>query len=278
MKYLKLSVILHNSFLEEPLNAVFEKLGLENLMIENQNGKIVVSVFLPENSREGEKLIKEMNQFDEREYTIIETVVEDFWSAKLHGDFRPLESGRFLIVPHHLTQLAVPEDKIELRIIPAQAFGTGQHETTDLMMKLISAADMRGKRVLDAGCGTGILGIAAILTGAAYVRGMDIDPLALENTLENLEINGLCGKMVVEEGQLQDFVNENWDFVFANILHSKLIEMKELFREMASAETVFFFSGITVYQKDEFIKEFDFLKMEAFYSGEWVAFSGRVVA
>jgi ribosomal protein L11 methyltransferase len=274
MKFLKFTIELPQEFEELAIAALWE-CGLENSMVEACLGKACVSVFLPAGYSSAELGSAVSAQLQKVQFTLKTDLVEDTWSVKLHGDFQPLEIGEFLILPAHLELPAVSRLKT-IRIMPAQAFGTGQHETTALVLELISGFDFSERTVLDVGCGTGILGISALMKGASRVVCIDIDPLAAANTEENMDLNGLSGKIEVSTRPFSDFAGERFDFIFANIITEELIRLKELFHRAAKPGTKIIFSGITKDQALRFRESFSFLNLCEFRKGDWTALVATV--
>ena len=90
---------------------------------------------------------------------------------------------------HHFEPICLPNGE-QFQIIPRQAFGSGEHATTRLMLQLLSTIDVTGKTVIDAGCGTGVLGIAALKLGARHIFAYDIDEWSVKNSEDNFSING----------------------------------------------------------------------------------------
>ncbi|MDD2715470.1 MAG: 50S ribosomal protein L11 methyltransferase [Candidatus Wallbacteria bacterium] len=268
LKFLKFTIELPEKSEELAIAALWE-CGLENSMVEYCQGKVKVSVFLPAGYEPADLSSSISAQLPGVSFSLRTDFIEDSWSAKLHGDFQALEIGEFLILPEHLEPST---SKLKLiRIRPAQAFGTGHHETTALVLELISEFDFREKKVLDVGCGTGILGIASLLKGASRVVCLDIDPLAVANTEENLELNGLSGKIEASSRLFSEFAGVQFDFIFANIITEELIRLKEHFRQAVTRGTTVFFSGITVDQVPRFRGEFPFFNLKEFKRGDWAA-------
>ena len=150
------------------------------------------------------------------------TLVEDKdWERAWMDDFQPLKFGeRLWIVPSWHD--APDPDAANLMLDPGLAFGTGTHPTTALCLEWLDGQDPHGKQVIDYGCGSGILGLAALLLGADHVIGVDTDPQALEASRENARRNG------VEDSKLDLFLPDNEpetkaDIMLANILAQPLI-------------------------------------------------------
>jgi ribosomal protein L11 methyltransferase len=150
-------------------------------------------------------------------------VGDQVWERVWMDRFQPMKFGDHLwIVP---TGMEIPFDQnnIEIRLDPGLAFGTGTHPTTALCLEWLDGQDVTGKCVVDYGCGSGILGIAAALKGAERVVCVDHDPQALEATLENAARNGVTD--LVQLLAPEAYCENSADFVLANILAGPLVEL-----------------------------------------------------
>ena len=136
--------------------------------------------------------------------------------------FQPLMiADRCLIrAPFHTDY---PKAEYELIIEPAMAFGTGNHETTSLMISAILNQDLIGKSVLDMGCGTGILSILASQRGAESITGIDIDRWAINSTIENAAKNGIKNLQIIEGG-VEAIPEKAFDIIYANIQRNILLK------------------------------------------------------
>lgn len=138
--------------------------------------------------------------------------------------------------------------KMKIGIDARQAFGTGTHETTQMMVGTLLELDLKGKHVLDCGCGTGILGIVAAKCGASEVVGYDIDDWSVRNALHNAELNGV--KMEVFEGDkgVLSHVSGLFDVVLANINRNILLADMPAFRDVMGSDSLLIISGF--YEED----------------------------
>jgi len=152
-------------------------------------------------------------------------IPEDDWAEAWKQFFKPRKIGeRFLVRP---TWEPPTEDDAEFEIVldPGQAFGTGDHPTTQMMVRLLEAANPQGCRVLDIGCGTGILAIAAKLLGAGEVVATDIDAESVRATQENAQRNGV--EIAVQQGDLLDGLleREPFDLAISNIISATIMRL-----------------------------------------------------
>lgn len=153
-----------------------------------------------------------------------ELVEDRDWVRVWLKDCPPLQFGeRFWVVPHEKLHEVTQADAIVLKLDPGLAFGTGTHPTTALCLDWLARQDLTGKTVLDFGCGSGILGIAALLLGAERAVCVDIDPQALTATLDNARQNGVAER--VQTCLPEDFVPFPADLILANILANPLIAL-----------------------------------------------------
>ncbi len=148
---------------------------------------------------------------------------DQVWERAWMDRFEPMKFGSQLwIVPTGM-QIPFEEDNIEIHLDPGLAFGTGTHPTTALCLEWLDGQDVRGKCVVDYGCGSGILGIAAALKAAQRVVCVDNDPQALEAALENATRNGVANR--VECLAPDAYCETSADFLLANILAEPLVEL-----------------------------------------------------
>ena len=159
-----------------------------------------------------------------------EEVVEDQdWNATWEASLQPVAAGPFVIAPSWTDAEAGPggphAGRTVLRSDPKMAFGTGYHESTRLVLRLLPDVVAPGTRVLDVGTGTGVLAIAALALGASSALGVDIDPWSVTNGTENAALNGVADRFEVREGSLNVVPESGFDVVLANIIRSVLVPM-----------------------------------------------------
>ena len=167
------------------------------------------------------------------------------WEREWLRDFRPMRFGRRLwVCPDE--QPAGDPAAVRVALDPGLAFGTGTHPTTALCLEFLDSCDLAGCRVLDYGCGSGILAIAALKLGAAEAIAYDIDPQALLATRENAERNGVSGRLRVVAERPEE--PASCELLVANILAGPLAELAGQFAKLLPAGGRLALSGLLVEQ------------------------------
>lgn len=186
------------------------------------------------------------------DYKISEVNDED-WNATWEQEgFEPIKIADKCVIYDAKDADKINSDdslpKMKIGIDARQAFGTGTHETTQMMVGTLLELDLKDKHVLDCGCGTGILGIVAAKCGASEVVGYDIDDWSVRNALHNAELNGV--KMDVFEGDkgVLSHVSGLFDVVLANINRNILLADMPAFRDVMGSDSLLIISGF--YEED----------------------------
>lgn len=174
----------------------------------------------------------------------VSTIEQTNWNAKWEENFDPIyvEDQIEIRAPFHETK-NFPH---QLIITPKMSFGTGHHQTTQLMLRHILALDLKQKRVLDMGSGTGVLGIFALKKEASEVIAVDIEPWCIENCLENAQLNAVKLTAIHSDCVPQD--QGLFDVVIANINRNVLLEQIKDYRKVLNDSGVLLMSGF--YKED----------------------------
>lgn len=144
-------------------------------------------------------------------------VDDEDWAVRSQASLRAITVGRITVAPPwESTAPLAPNAPVLVIIQPSMGFGTGHHATTRLMLGALQRLDVRDKTVLDVGCGSGVLGIAAVLLGARAAVGVDNDPDALRSAAENVELNAVAGQLRLMNEDLRD-LDSPADIVLANL-------------------------------------------------------------
>lgn len=204
----------------------------------------------------------------------VEHVEDRVWEREWLKDFRPMRFGRRLWVAP-AGQRPDGHAPVILELDPGLAFGTGTHPTTALCLEWLDGRIRGGERVLDYGCGSGILALAALKLGAVSASAFDIDPQAITATRENAAKNGLAAR--VEVAEREEAFAGSYDIVLANILAGPLVEVAPCLARLATPGGEIVLSGMLARQATEVAQAykpwFD-IAPEAVREG-WTLLAGR---
>ena len=232
--------------------------------------------------------LEEIKQFtDIGEGSVFLSETEDLdWINNWKQYFHQFYIDDMLVIPSW-EEIENPDHKGHiLHIDPGTAFGTGAHETTQLCIRQIKKYVTPETEILDVGCGSGILGIVALMYGAKHAKGTDLDPCALDASKENLENNNInpddfeiiIGN-IISEKEVMDWAGyEKYDIVVANILHNVLDPLTPVIKNQLKKGGIYITSGI-IDEKEQFV--LDVMKreglevLEVTRQGEWVSITAR---
>lgn len=202
-----------------------------------------------------------------------EVVADQNWNEQWEETIQPQTVDQFFIKPTW-SDVSVPDDKILLEIDPKMSFGTGYHETTRLMLKILCDVIKEGDRVVDAGTGTGILSIAAIKLGAKYALAFDIDEWSIANTEENILLNEVSDFITIKKGSTEVIPEgEEADVILANIERNTILEILPDLEKALKDEGVLVLSGLLEGDKKTVIDHLQdrFSIINSVQENEWVA-------
>ena len=197
----------------------------------------------------------------------------DEWLNSWKQTFTQLEIGNVIICPEWLT-VENPHNKKVLLLETGIAFGTGQHETTSMVLDFMQKVDMAGKSVVDVGCGSGILGLVALLLGAGKAVLIDNDSQATEVSLHNAQLNGLEGKCHISCSGLVDGVTQTFDVLLANLTADILYILAQDISKVVHKGSKIILSGILTDRAHKVIdcyQQKGFTLVDRQDKGEWTA-------
>jgi len=224
------------------------------------------------------QLLKDHLKEQQNHHFTIEKLPDQEWEKAWMADFHPMQFGKRLWVCPHGQTPPHPE-AINIMLDPGLAFGTGTHATTSLCLEWLEQADLIGKSLIDFGCGSGILGIAAVLLGTQHVMAVDNDPQALTATQSNRASNKIDEQRLTcySPGDLQlKFPTLKADVLIANILSGPLQQLAAEFSTLVAPEGALVLSGILPNQADALLTSYDqwFRMEEPTIKDDWVRLCG----
>lgn len=217
----------------------------------------------------------------------IEDTEDADWLNNWKAFFKPFRVADDIIIKPTWEKLdEVKENDIVIEIDPGTAFGTGSHETTRLCISALRKYITSDTKILDVGCGSGILSIISLKLGAPYVAGIDIDKAAITATYENIDVNHIdSNKIDVYAGNIIDDVDlqnkveiDKYEIVVANILADVIIPLSAVLSKKMKKGSIFISSGIIDMKKDEVEEALltnDFEILEVIQMGDWFSFVAR---
>ncbi len=268
-------------------------------LAEMKNCESCIKVYLSDDNQ-GKSLFKEIEKFIDglkEEYKDIdlgrleiETQIlnDEDWANNWKQYFKPFTVSDKIIIKPTWEELSEPvEDKIVLEIDPGMSFGTGQHHTTRLCIEQMIKHVQKDTDVLDMGCGSGILSIAALLLGAKRATGVDIDENAVKTAKENAELNDIfedrlalyCGDVTEDEDLQRKIGFEKYDMIVVNIIAQIIMGMSSTFPKFLKKGGLIIASGIIKKYVDDVVRNFEglgFEIMEINESDEWVSVTAKL--
>ena len=261
--------IAHIDLIDEDLQGRDRSKGVVHLYLEPGENPAEAVAFLREQFR---------SAGIEHEMTVTPCKNED-WQNNWKNFFKPTPVGQRLLIQPVWEEDAPTADAGDRKVLylePGLAFGTGTHETTRLCLETLETHIRGGETVLDLGCGSGILSIAALLFGASRAEGVDIDELAVKTAVENGRRNGFEAPVLTYHcGDMAQKVNGTFDVVVANIVADIIVLFCETARNFMHEGSVFLVSGIIKDREQDVLSAFaanGFTVLERKQDGEWLCF------
>lgn len=284
-------------FLEEEIDEIAHIDLIDEALKDKDRSKGVVHIYLEPGENPAEAVAFLQEQYAQAgipsELTVIPCRRED-WQDNWKQYFQPTEVGEKLLIQPILdtegstlpdagstdsnsTEVELATSRKTLYLEPGLAFGTGTHETTRLCLQTLEETVKGGETVLDLGCGSGILSIAALLFGASRAEGVDIDELAVKTAVENGKRNGFEEPVLTYHcGDMAKQVSGTFDIVVANIVADIIVLFCETARSFMKQGSVFIVSGILNTREQDVLDAFaanGFTVVSRKADGEWLCFT-----
>lgn len=260
----------------EPFNTEILSSILWELNIDGINEEVnCLKVFAQDESVSIQSIEDELKHLQEnkllREFSVQENfIIERNWNEEWENSREVVHvSDKIVIKPTFKEYEAKPEELV-LTLDPKMSFGTGDHQTTKICLIFIEKYLKPGMKVLDAGSGTAILGIAAAKLGAENVIAFDIDEWCFDNGIENTQLNNVANKVEIRKCELKDILENDFDFIIANIQKNILLELAVGLKERIKSNGVLILSGLLEMDREAINEKFssvgfdeiDFMQMD----------------
>lgn len=247
-------------YVEDYSNLEAEVLEIANIdlidedLLEKDRSKTIIHIYIsPEdNPMEATMFLQERYNEQGIDHAISsDCCKEEDWLNNWKKYFHPISVGDKILIRPTWRDDFDANGRVVLNLDPGIAFGTGTHETTRLCLEALEKYVTDDTKLLDVGCGSGILAVAALLLGAKTAVGVDIDEMAVKTARENAKINGVQDKIEIIHGNLTDKVQGVYDVVAANIVADAIILLSEDIKKFMSQDAVYIMSGIIDSRADE---------------------------
>ena len=211
---------------------------------------------------------------------LISEVHEDDWATTWKQYYKPMKvSTKFLVVPAW-EKIAPENNQLIIELDPGMAFGTGTHPTTVMCIESLEKVIKGNEEIIDVGCGTGVLSIAAAKLGAKNILALDLDDIALESAERNIILNNVQSMVKVQRNNLLNGINNKADIIVANILAEVILQFTSDVARVLKHNGIFITSGI-IQTKEQIVKESlekeGLMVIETLYKEEWVALIAKKV-
>lgn len=260
----------------EPFNAEILSSILWELNIDGINEEVnCLKVFAQDESVTTDAIEYELNLLKEnkllREFSVQENfIVEKNWNEEWEKSREVVHVTNKIVIKPTFKDYEPKSGEIVLTLDPKMSFGTGDHQTTKICLQFIEKYIKPSMKVLDAGSGTAILGIAAAKLDAGKVIAFDIDDWCYENGIENTQLNNVVDKVEIKKCELKDIEENNFDLIIANIQKNILLELAKGFKSRINSGGILILSGLLEMDKDAIVSkysevgfsEIDYLKMD----------------
>lgn len=228
-------------------------------LLKHMNGAARVKFYVTDDE-DGHKQLQQYTAGLEGYEILSAPLQENDWATSWQKYYKPLAVGeKIYVVPEWEKDSALPEGKVPVWLNPGLTFGTGSHASTQLCLEGLEQAVHSGDRILDLGCGSGILSIAALCLGAEFAAAVDIDPKAVDVAYENAALNGIgkdrydvrAGNVLSDKGLVAELMKNKYQVVLANIVADVIIPLSAFAGDFMTEGGYFICSGIIDTRSDE---------------------------
>lgn len=276
MKYYKEFVVSSEPFIPEIISSVLWQLEITGVSEEVNCIKVFAegsSTLSSEDlSNELEKLVAQKVLLN---YIVEENLIEDKnWNEEWEKSLNIIKVSDRIVVKPTFREYSKAAGEIVINIVPKMSFGTGEHQTTKLVIQLLEKYLEPGARLLDVGSGTGILSIVAVKLGAKSAVAVDNDEWCFENGNENCALNGVEEKIKIVLGEIKDIHESEFDLITANIQKNILILIAGEIKLKMNKKGMVILSGLLMNDEEDIVqiyKKFGFELVEKKQMDEWIS-------
>ncbi|MCH7516568.1 MAG: 50S ribosomal protein L11 methyltransferase [Bacteroidetes bacterium] len=276
MKSYNVFKISSKPFLPDILSGLLWELEITGV---TENDDVVIA-FATEGSPVNEEMIKGLlnklvAQNVIEEFSVTREILEEKnWNELWEKSREVIRISERIVIKPTFKEYDSKENEIVITLDPKMSFGTGEHESTKLALRLMEKYVKGNEKVLDVGSGTGILSIASIKLGTAHAVAVDNDPWCYQNGTENCALNDVAGRIKVIEGEISIIPEEDFDLVLANIQKNILLSISEKIKAKLKKNGIIILSGLLLKDETEIINHYQLIGFkfkEKKVMDDWIA-------
>jgi ribosomal protein L11 methyltransferase len=216
-----------------------------------------------------------------REYSVQENfIVERNWNEEWENSREIVHVSHKIVIKPTFKEYEAKPGELVLTLDPKMSFGTGDHQTTKICLIFIEKYLKSGMKVLDAGSGTAILGIAAAKLGAEQIIAFDIDEWCYDNGIENAQLNDVGNIVEIRKCELKDIIENDFDLVIANIQKNILLDLDEGFKSRVKQNGILILSGLLEMDEQAIVEKYSsigFTKIDYLKMDDWIGITFKSI-
>ncbi len=276
MSYYKEFTVTAEPFIPDAISSLLWELDITGINEEIN----CLKVFAGGDSKTSVELISDqLNKLSEQKmlfsFNVEENILEDKnWNEEWEKNINVIQVSDKIVIKPTFREYEPKEGQIVLIIDPKMSFGTGEHQTTKLVLRMVEKYVKTGIKVLDVGSGTGVLSIASVKLGAQSAIAVDNDEWCFDNALENCRLNNAADKIKVVKGEIKDVEENGFNLILANIQKNILLGIAQLIREKISGDGLVILSGLLFSDEKDTIEAYErlgFKLLEKSKMDEWIS-------
>lgn len=258
MKHYKEFLITAEPFNSDVLSSLLWELEIEGINEDVNCLKVFTAEESPIQKTDIEALFEKLKTEKMLFNYYVEENLQEYrnWNKEWEDNLNIIKVTDNIVIRPSIKEYTPAENELVITIDPKMSFGTGEHQTTKLMLKMVEKYIKPGMTVLDAGTGTGVLVIAASKLGASYSLGFDIDEWCFENGNENIRLNNVEQNVEIKQAEIKDIEKKEFDLVLANIQKNILLEIVEELKLRMKTDGFLILSGLLFNDENDIVKKY----------------------
>ncbi|MFH1701463.1 MAG: 50S ribosomal protein L11 methyltransferase [Candidatus Zixiibacteriota bacterium] len=283
--YIEISVPVRQSDVDAVSNYIIENIATGILLEDEEGNSHAILRFYPLKNvdinsklKRFRKYLRAINPEYKKTEMTTKLIKSLDWIESYRNSVTPVFAGDSVVIIPPWNTEDYP-DKTRIIIEPKMAFGTGRHETTRSCLAVMESVDFKNNTVLDLGCGSGVLGIYAAIKGASRIQGYDIDTLAVDNSIENYEINHVSDKCTAKLGTIDNITDEKYDVGIVNIIKAVILPIIPRLKEIIHPGGIMILSGLMIIDRNEIEKTLSnhgLNEYDVHLDAEWITYKVKI--